>query len=128
MRSASPSRPRLRRLLLALFCALGLVGRLAAPVIAMPAMAASLLLESGICHAASGDEDGSKPPGHNPDCQFCPDCHAVAHFDLLPVPSAAVPLPTVWASDRIGSLFEATGPPAAPAPPFHSRAPPAHSA
>jgi hypothetical protein len=112
---------RLRRwvALLALF---GLVGRAAAPVLAMPILSAALLAEAGICHAAGGEA----PAGIAPDCQACALCNVVAQPADLPAPAMEPAVPASAMSAAASLPPDGTGPPLA-ALPFRSRAPPARS-
>lgn len=117
-----------RRLLLALVCALVLAGRLVGPVLPMPAMAAAMLMEAGICHAGTPAPADDHAPGHMSDCQDCACCHTIAHTGLLPVPVAALPGHPGWTLARLTLPPPATGPPGALSLPFRSRAPPPRSA
>ena len=124
MGSPLPGRTWRFRRLLALVVAVGLLGRIAAPVLAMPMLTAALLADAGICHAASQpDGDAPIPAG---DCFACPTCHAVGQPGLLPV-SLAVPVAIFWRPAVFASWADATGPPLIAAAPFRSRAPPALS-
>ncbi len=111
------------RHLVALLALLGLFGRAAAPVLAMPMLSAALLAGAGICHA---DSDGQPPAGAALDCNACQLCHAVAQSAALPAPADMPPLRSVAAIAALSLPPAGTGPPAA-AHPFRSRAPPAFS-
>jgi hypothetical protein len=66
MTSVPHSRWTLRRALMGLACALMLIGRVAAPILPMPAMAQAMLTAAGICHSDNGGPaGGDQAPGHH---------------------------------------------------------------
>ena len=128
MRAIRPRAPRLRQLLLTLFCVIGLGGRLAAPIIALPAMAAAQF-DAGICHADfGGGSGGDSSQKHALDCQLCPFCHGAAQQALLAEAPAPVATVTLWVIDRIDVVPQSADPPGRAAIPFQPRGPPALSA
>ena len=128
MRATRPHALRLRQLLLTLFCVVGLAGRFAAPIIALPAMAAAQF-DAGICHADfGGGSGGDSSQKHAMDCQLCPFCHGAAQQAMLADMPSPVAVVSLWVIDRIDGVPHSVGPPGRATIPFQPRGPPTLSA
>ena len=127
MRAIRPRAPRLRQLLLTLFCVVGLAGRLAAPIIALPAMAAAQF-DASICHADFGGGSGDSSQKHALDCQLCPFCHGAAQQAMLVDAPAPVATVTLWVIDQIDVVPQSADPTGRATIPFQPRGPPTLSA
>jgi len=128
MRTTHHHALRLRQLLLTLFCVVGLAGRLAAPIIALPAMAEAQF-DAGICHADfGGGSGGDSSQKHAMDCQLCPFCHGAAQQAMLADTPAPVAIVSLWVIDRIDGVPHPADPPGRATIPFQPRGPPTLSA
>ncbi|MGE0417837.1 MAG: hypothetical protein AB7O80_13615 [Acetobacteraceae bacterium] len=117
-------------MLIAAFCLFGLLGRLVVTVLPAPSTAWVGSLTGTICHTATSDSDdpGDRPaPLGSDTCPMHACCHVVPQAGLVATSAGSPPLPQVWVVATVSFRPPATGPPAVPPLPFHSRAPPIRS-
>lgn len=117
------SNRRIRPALVQLVCLLLLIGRIAAPILPMPALAQAMMVAAGICHAGSAS-DSDPASGHHEVCQDCDCCSLGPLAALTPTNDISVSRRITWMVERSNGLIAAIRPPAAAGRPFQSRAPP----